>query len=115
MLGNEMALWDIMLAAIKLGVVLIPATTLLTPEDLKDRLERGQVRHVIAGAAHAWKFDTMAGNYSRISVGGSVSGWTAFEKAYQLEVLVRYAVTSLCAPPTVWRILIQENLAAYPG
>ena len=53
MLGNEVALWDIMLAAIKLGVVLIPATTLLTPEDLKDRLERGQVRHVIAGAANA--------------------------------------------------------------
>jgi acetyl-CoA synthetase len=52
MLGNEVALWDIMLAAIKLGAVLIPATTLLTPDDLRDRLDRGQVRQVIVGPQH---------------------------------------------------------------
>ncbi|MDH4119963.1 MAG: AMP-binding protein, partial [Acidimicrobiia bacterium] len=31
-----------------------------------------------------------------------------------LDVLVRYGVNTLCAPPTVWRFLIQEDLAAYP-
>ena len=31
MLGNEVPLWETMLAAIKLGAVVIPATTLLTP------------------------------------------------------------------------------------
>ena len=30
MLGNELALWELMLAAIKIGAVLIPATSLLT-------------------------------------------------------------------------------------
>lgn len=29
-----------------------------------------------------------------------------------LAVLQAYPVTSLCAPPTVWRLLIQEDLAA---
>jgi len=38
MLGNELALWELMLACIKLGAVMIPATMLLTPEDLRDRV-----------------------------------------------------------------------------
>src|SRR5208282_899413 len=32
-----------------------------------------------------------------------------------LGVLERCRVTTLCAPPTVWRMLIQEDLAAYRG
>jgi len=51
MMGNEVPLWETMLAAIKLGAVLIPATTLLSGDDLADRLERGRVRHVITNAA----------------------------------------------------------------
>ena len=30
-----------------------------------------------------------------------------------LDVLVRHEVTTLCAPPTVWRMLVQEPLASY--
>ena len=40
-LNNVAPLWEIMLAAMKLGVVVIPATTLLTGEELADRVERG--------------------------------------------------------------------------
>jgi len=50
MLGNVVPLWEVMLAAMKLGAVVIPASTLLTPSDLKDRFERGRVRHLIANA-----------------------------------------------------------------
>ena len=57
MLGNVVPLWETMLAAMKLGAVVIPATTLLTPADLNDRFERGRVRHVVANAADAPKFD----------------------------------------------------------
>ena len=42
MLGNVVPLWETMLAAMKLGVVVIPATTLLTAEELADRVERGR-------------------------------------------------------------------------
>jgi AMP-binding enzyme len=37
MLGNEVPLWETFLACIKLGVVVIPATTLLAAEDILDR------------------------------------------------------------------------------
>ncbi|MFV2948090.1 AMP-binding enzyme, partial [Pseudomonas japonica] len=36
-----------------------------------------------------------------------------FSAAALLRVLEQYGVTSLCAPPTVWRMLIQEDLGAY--
>ena len=211
MLGNEPPLWETMLAAIKLGAAIIPATTLLARDELRDRLERGRVRHVIIGAAHTAKFDTLAGDYARVCVGGAVPGWHRFEDAYReaaefvpdgatrasdplllyftsgttsrpklvqhthqsypvghlatmywiglqpgdvhlnisspgwakhawscffapwnagatvfiynynrfspramLETLVRCGVTTLCAPPTVWRMMIQEDLAKYP-
>jgi hypothetical protein len=47
MLGNVAPLWECMLAAMKLGAVIIPATTLLTRDDLLDRFERGRVRHAL--------------------------------------------------------------------
>ena len=53
MLGNVVPLWEVMLAAMKLGAVVIPASTLLTPNDLKDRFDRGRVRHLVANAADA--------------------------------------------------------------
>ena len=48
MLGNQVELWEIVLAAIKLGAVIIPASTLLTPDDLADRVRRGGARFVVA-------------------------------------------------------------------
>src|ERR1700740_3225253 len=42
-LSNHVAMWEIMLAAIKLDAIVIPSATLLTVEDLRDRLERGKV------------------------------------------------------------------------
>jgi len=80
MLGNVPALWESTLATMKLGAVMIPATTLLKPADIQDRLERGCVRAVIADRALAKQFDGLAGAPIRISVGGSASGWRAFEE-----------------------------------
>jgi acetyl-CoA synthetase len=48
LLGNRVPLWVSMLACIRLGAVMIPATTLLTRADIADRIERGRVRAVIA-------------------------------------------------------------------
>ena len=212
MLGNELALWDVMLAAIKLGAVVIPATSLLTAADLRDRVERGNVRHVVTASAQAGKFADLAGGFTRISVGEAVPGWNRLEDALGasdafvpdgvthaddplllyftsgttskpklvlhthqsypvghlstmywlglkagdvhlnisspgwakhawscffapwnagacififnytrfvakalLDTLERHRVTSLCAPPTVWRMLIQQDLGAYRG
>ena len=212
MLGNEVALWETVLAAMKLGVVVSPATGLLTPDDLRDRVDRGRITFVVAGAAHTSKFDGLS-SLTRICVGersGIPSGWHAYSDAEAmpasftpdaptrasdpmllyftsgttarpklvmhthesypvghlstlywlglrpgdvhwnisspgwakhawscfytpwiaeatvfvynyarfnaesvLQALVTHNVTSLCAPPTVWRLLIQEPLANY--
>ncbi|MCC7041796.1 MAG: AMP-binding protein [Burkholderiales bacterium] len=210
MLGNEPALWETMLAAMKLGAVVIPATALLTPGDLRDRIERGRVRHVVAANAHLPKFAEVAGSYTRICSGPAQPGWVShaaadafpvtfapegetrasdpmllyftsgttskpklvlhthqsypvghlstmywlgiepgdihlnisspgwakhswscvfapwnagacvfiynsarFDAKGLLAAAARCGVTTLCAPPTVWRLLIQEDLAAY--
>ena len=210
MLGNELALWETMLAAIKLGAVVIPATALLTTDDLRDRFERGGVKHVVTSSEQACKFAPIEGGYTRIAVGPSVEGWHSFSESANastdftpngvtratdplllyftsgttakpklvlhthqsypvghlstmywlglqpgdvhlnisspgwakhawscffapwlagatvfvynsprfdarglLFALAAHGVTSLCAPPTVWRMLIQEDLAAW--
>jgi len=210
MLGNELALWETLLAAIKLGVVVTPATPLLTTADIQDRVDRGRVRHLVTGAGHVAKFDDVKGAFTRIAVGGAPTGWQPYESALDaapvfsasgttrgsdpmllyftsgttarpklvahthqsypvghlstmywigvqpgdrhwnisspgwakhawssvfapwnaeatvflfnyarfnanavLEALVKFRVTSLCAPPTVWRMLIQQPLRAY--
>jgi acetyl-CoA synthetase len=84
-LGNVVPLWEIMLAAIKLGAVIIPASTLLQPADLTDRVARGEVRHVVAEAAHVPKFATVPGDWARVVVGGPVvgdaTGWQSYADA----------------------------------
>jgi acetyl-CoA synthetase len=86
MLGNEVALWETLLALFKLGAVVIPATALLEAEDLRDRFARGQVRHVVAAAAQCSKFATLGDAFTRISVGGAAPGWHAFESSSQAPV-----------------------------
>jgi acetyl-CoA synthetase len=210
MLGNRAALWECMLALIKLGAVIIPSSTLLTPADLSDRVTRGNVAHVIAESTQAGHFADVAGDYTRVAVGDPVDGWlryddflntasdftpdgptpatdplflyftsgttaqpklvehthasypighlstmywialqpgdvhlnlagagwakhawsnifapwnaeatvlilntARFSATRLLDTLTRCAVTSFCAPPTVWRMLIQEDLRAW--
>ncbi len=211
MLGNCVQIWEVMLAAMKLGAAVVPATTLLTPEDLADRIERGRIGHVLTDAAGTEKFRGLPGAYRRHVVGDPVPGWHSFEQAYEeasvflahdetlpddpvlayftsgttakpklvihthqsypvghlstmywiglqegdvhlnisspgwakhawsnffapfnagatvfvynyarfnarrlLEMLATHRITTLCAPPTVWRMLILEDLAAHP-
>jgi acetyl-CoA synthetase len=78
MLGNVVPLWEVMLAAMKLGAVVIPASTLLTPNDLKDRFERGRVRHLIANAADAPKFVGLDPTVTRIALGDAPAGWHGY-------------------------------------
>jgi len=81
MLGNVPQLWIAILAAMKLGAVVVPTTTLVTADDIADRILRGNVRHIIATAELAQKFDNVTA-LSRISVGGAVPGWRDFEEGY---------------------------------
>jgi acetyl-CoA synthetase len=78
LLGNQVELWETTLAAMKLGAVLIPASTLLAPADLRDRVDRGDVGAVIARSEIAPRFEDVRGSYLRIAVGEPVEGWLRY-------------------------------------
>ncbi|GGS39110.1 AMP-binding protein [Streptomyces violaceus] len=82
MLGNQAELWITALAAMKLRAVVIPATPLLGPADLRDRVDRGRVRHVIARSEDTGKFAEVPGDYTRIAAGTAPQGWLPLEEAY---------------------------------
>lgn len=214
MLPNRAELWDAMLAAIKLGAILMPATTQLSADDLRERIVIGQPTFAIVDAAECGKFDGIDARLVKVAVGmqaGSARpGWHRFEDGYAaspefephaptrasdpllhyftsgttskpklvehthesypvghlstmywiglqpgdvhwnisspgwakhawscffapwnaqacvfvlnytrfdaktvLETLTRHGITTLCAPPTVWRMLVQEPLTSY--
>jgi acetyl-CoA synthetase len=123
MLGNQVELWETILAAMKLGAVLIPATPLLGPADLRDRLERGNAKHVVVGAANVDKFTDVAGDYTRIAVGEPTDGWLDYEDAYGMDkgfepdgatraddTLLLYFTSGTTARPK----LVEHTHASYP-
>ncbi|MFT3764308.1 MAG: AMP-binding protein [Minicystis sp.] len=81
MLPNVLPLWRVMLAAIKLGAVIIPSTTQLTVDDLRDRVARGRVRHVITDAAGAEKLTAVDAPFTRLCAGDAPNGWTSLAEA----------------------------------
>ena len=83
MLGNIVPLWEVMLAAMKLGAVVIPASTLLQPADLADRITRGHVKHVIAEGNQAAKFAGVPGDWTRVVVGpDGAAGWHSYADSF---------------------------------
>ncbi|WP_319456668.1 MULTISPECIES: AMP-binding protein [unclassified Mycobacterium] len=82
MLGNQVELWEAMLAVAKLGAVIMPTTGALGPADLADRITRGGATFVIANDADTAKFDDVPGDYVGIVVGEAVPGWNSYAAAY---------------------------------
>ncbi|QNP75649.1 AMP-binding protein [Streptomyces roseirectus] len=123
MLGNQAELWEIALAAMKLRAVVIPATPLLGPADLRDRVDRGRVRHVITRSADAPKFAEVPGRYTRIAVGEPVQGWHDYAGVHSAsdgftpdgetladDPLMLYFTSGTTARPK----LVEHTHASYP-
>ena len=123
MLGNQVELWDTILAVMKLGAVLIPATPLLGPADAGDRVVRGGARHIIATSAAAEKFAKVEDEVTRIAVGEPVDGWRDFRSAYRGvgdfaadgvtdagDTLLLYFTSGTTARPK----LVEHTHASYP-
>ena len=79
MLGVVPELWATMLAAMKLGLVLIPAMPTLGQADIADRLERGQAKYLVAHGADAEKFAGLVEGVARVAVGATPSGWLSYD------------------------------------
>ncbi|PCG86639.1 AMP-dependent synthetase [Streptomyces sp. WZ.A104] len=123
MLGNQVELWESALAAMKLRAVVIPATPLLGPADLRDRVQRGRVRHVLVRDADTAKFDQVPGEYTRIAVGEEVPGWLPYGEAAKApagftpdrgtdadEPLMLYFTSGTTARPK----LVEHTHVSYP-
>ena len=83
MLGNQVELWESVLAIIKLGAVIMPTTTAVGTSELVDRMERGSAVAVICNADDSPKFDNVPGAYQRLVVGHRVpEGWLPYTAAY---------------------------------
>jgi acetyl-CoA synthetase len=122
LLGNVAPLWIAMLGCIRLGAVMIPATTLLSAADLADRLDRGRVRAVMAGAADTGKFGPETESLVRVSV-GATDGWISYDDAVRDDVepwaggdtiaddpLLLYFTSGTTAQPK----LVEHTHASYP-
>jgi acetyl-CoA synthetase len=119
---NVRQLWEALLALMKLGAVISPATILLTETDIKDRFERGRMRHAIVDASLTGRFANLRGNFTRIGVGGA-PGWHRFEDAYAasetfvpddetraIDPLVLYFTSGTTAKPK----LVLHSHQSYP-
>jgi acetyl-CoA synthetase len=129
MLGNVAPLWEVILATMKLGAVIIPASTLLQAADLTDRIARGEVRHVITDTSQLGKFDAVPGGWTRIAVGsddagGPAAGWHAYSDAFAgpaefrpdgvtraTDTLLLYFTSGTTAQPK----LVAHTHASYPA
>jgi acetyl-CoA synthetase len=126
MLGNVAPLWEIVLASMKLGAVMIPSSTLLASADLADRIPRGSVRHVITEAALTGKFAGVPGDWTRIAVGPGEpegGGWHAYSDSHSAsasftpdgvtragDLLLLYFTSGTTALPK----LVAHTQASYP-
>lgn len=122
MLGNQLELWQSMLAVMKLGAVLLPTTSVVSGTDLTDRIARSATRFVICNASDAARFEEVPGDYVRISV-GPVEGWADLREAQSLgdvtvehpgtgpeDTLLLYFTSGTTSRPK----LVEHTQASYP-
>lgn len=122
MLGNVVPLWEVTLACMRLGAVMIPTTTLSQPADLADRLERGRVKAVVAAADLVERFSGLPAVPVRITVGGRSVGWLDYEASFAMpthfvtvdtradELLLLYFTSGTTSKPK----LVAHTHASYP-
>ena len=79
MLGNQVELWESMLAVMKLGAVIVPTTPALGHADLVDRMERAEGRCVVSNSAGTGKFEAVPGDFLKVVV-GDAPGWTSYSE-----------------------------------
>jgi len=74
--------WQCMLACFKAGVIAIPGTSLLMPEDLEYRMNAGHIEAVITDVDNAYKFEAIKDHCATLKTfilaDGSRDGWIDF-------------------------------------
>ena len=123
MLGNEPALWETMLAAIKLGAPFIPCSVLLTPRDVAERMQRSGARHVITSRAYTDRFEGTPGARVCVADRDVPKGWAKHDAAQDFpdtftpdgetcadDPLIYYFTSGTTSQPK----LVVQTHASYP-
>ncbi len=123
MLDNQAAVWESVLAAMKIGAVVIPTYTTISDKDLADRIDRGGVQHVITSPNHTDAFAGASERITRIATGERVPGWLHYESAYAASPKFRPEVATGADDPlflyftsgtTSLPKLVQHTHSSYP-
>ena len=81
-LPNVPAIWELILAAIKIGAVIVPTTTLATEAEIQDRLDRSSPRMIVTDESAMGRIPADA-KLKKILVGAASEGWIAYELALE--------------------------------
>lgn len=103
MLGNRVELWEIMLACMKIGVVMLPTSVVLGPVELIDRMERGNVDWVFAAPEDAMKFMSVPGKWRGVGVGFNEALKDQLAALYTWQRFDESRASSIAALPKVTR------------
>ncbi|HJJ55556.1 MAG TPA: AMP-binding protein [Methanocorpusculum sp.] len=100
--------WTFVIAAIKMGCIFCPSPTILTPHDLKYRLNLGKFKMVVTDIENSWKFEDILNECPTVQVkfliDGNRPGWIN----YQTE-LIHPAPASIKLVPLARNIRTKSN------
>jgi Acyl-coenzyme A synthetases/AMP-(fatty) acid ligases len=85
MIGNDKALWETYLAAMKLGAIIVPASPLLTGSEIEERLNQAQAKMVVADKASAEHIQAIAPQIQKVVVGEYLVNWHSFDEESRME------------------------------
>ncbi len=97
MLGNQVELWDAVLAVMKLGAVVLPTAQALQDFDLELRVPRAGVKAVIANPQDEAKFDGID-QIVTLTTGEPHGRWRSMREAENLPATPREVVTDADDP-----------------
>lgn len=101
MLGNQVELWDVMLAVIKIGAVILPTAVSLISEDLQDRVQRAGVKAVVCSPGNIVKFRFVDGAPVRIVTGHTRPYWQGLDEAYAAPAPAPFGVVTDAHDPVI--------------
>ncbi|MBB1509400.1 AMP-binding protein [Tessaracoccus sp. MC1756] len=97
MLANQVELWDAMLAVMKIGGIILPTAQALQDFDLVDRIQRADVRAVIANPVDEDKFDLIDGA-TLITTGHAHDRWLSMAESADSPAAPCQVVTDINDP-----------------
>lgn len=108
LIENNVALWELMLAAMKMGAVLVPNSPLLSQAELKDRLNREKVKLIATTKKHVHKFNLSESSVLAVVVDDEEPGWISYTKSFQ-ENLLFEATDKIKAKDPLFRYFTSTN------